>query len=100
MENNAIVVVGGGGGYGGGRGYTAATTATARRASCSGRLGAGRVRSPSPPLLPPPPPRGRYHSSALGVHIRRNSDTAAVVRSAITRTHRDIFTFYTLNTPP
>jgi len=98
MENNAIVVVGGSGDDGGRRGYTAATTATARQASCSGRFGAGRVRSPS--QSPPPPPRGRYHSSALGVHIRRNSDTAAVVRSAITRTHRDIFTFYTLNTPP
>lgn len=78
------------------KGYTAATTA--RQASCSGRFGAGRVRSPS--QSPPLPPRRRYHSSALGVHVRRNSDTAAVVRSAITRTHRDIFTFYTLNTPP
>jgi len=47
MENNAIVVVGGSGGDGEGRGYTAATTATARQASCSGRFGAGRARSPS-----------------------------------------------------
>lgn len=75
-------------------------------ASCSGRFGAARARSCSVAAAGAHQTRApsshrrrrRYHSSALGVRIRRNSDSAAVVRSAITRTHRDVFTFYTLNT--